>query len=93
VPLRNLNRRPDSIPAVKRERYKGTIHVADGTGTVYEVLHYVTVIDDGTWDDGQPQVREGLAFYRLRDGTPVQRVDDDEFEIGFVEKAHARRVG
>jgi hypothetical protein len=54
-----------------RERYKGTIGVVDRAGRAYDVLHYVSVIEESNWDDGQPQVREGLSSYRLHDGTPV----------------------
>jgi hypothetical protein len=67
---------------MKRERYKATIDVADETGRVYRVQHFVTIVDG----------REGASFYHLPDGIPARRISDDEFEIGMIEKFRAKRI-
>jgi hypothetical protein len=66
---------------MKRECYKNAIEVLDDDGRVYQVQHFVTIID------GQ----EGASFYRLADGTPVKKISGDCFEIGFIDKVRTKR--
>jgi hypothetical protein len=67
---------------MSRERYKATIDVVDDHGRVYRLDEFVTLVDG----------REGAPFYRLPDGIPARRLDDDEFEIGMIDKIRVKRV-
>ena len=67
---------------MQRERYKDTLWVVDAIGNVYDVQRFVTVIDG----------REGADFYRLGDGTPIRRIDENDFEIGLSGEVRARRI-
>ena len=66
---------------MSRERYKATIDVVDDAGRAYRLHEFVTLVDG----------REGASFYRLSDGIPARRLGENEFEIGMIDKIHARR--
>ena len=78
VKLANLE--PEFMTSTRREQLSKEIRTRAEDGREVVVYEYVTVTHT-TFHNAPPQVSKGTRRYALRDGSSVNRVDKDTFEV------------